>query len=63
MNVCSFNPWITKQKLPNFTEMGTFCTHIFYIVFANFFPTKRLTDWIEVKTVILFGFYNRHPII
>jgi len=26
----AFNPWITEQqKLPTFTELGTFCTHIF----------------------------------
>jgi hypothetical protein len=34
----SLNPWITEQKkLPTFTELSKFCTHIFKIIFATFF--------------------------
>ena len=34
----SFNPSITeRKKLPTFTELGTFCTHIFKIIFSTLF--------------------------
>jgi hypothetical protein len=33
-----FNPWITEQKkLHTFIELGTYCTHIFKIIFSTFF--------------------------
>ena len=31
-----FNPWITEQKIPTFTDLGTYCTHIFKIIFSAF---------------------------
>ena len=33
----SCNPWITEEKLPTFTELGKFCTHVFKIIFSTFF--------------------------
>jgi hypothetical protein len=43
---------LRSQKHPTCTELGTFCTHIFKIIFS-----------IEVKTVLLFWFFNFHSII
>jgi hypothetical protein len=41
-----------------FTELGTFCTHSFKIIFATFFSMVILRDSIEVKTFLLFRFFN-----
>jgi hypothetical protein len=49
--------------LPTFTELGTFCTHIFKNYFRTFFFMVRLIDSIEVKTVLLFIVFNFHAII
>jgi hypothetical protein len=44
-------------------ELGIFCTNIFKIIFATFFSTVKLTEWTEVKTVLLFRCFNFHSII
>jgi hypothetical protein len=51
------------KKLPTLTELGTFCNHIFKIIFAIFLFMVRFIDSTEVKTVLLFRFFNFHSII
>ena len=48
----SLNPWIMEQKkLPAFTELGIFCTHILKLFFQIFFFTVQLICSTEVKTL------------
>jgi hypothetical protein len=53
---------LRSKELPTFTELVTFCTHIFKL-FLQLFFIVRLIDSVEVKTVLLFTFFNFHSII
>jgi len=50
------------KKNFTFTELGTFCTDIFKIIFPTFFKV-RLIGSIEVKTLLHFRFLIFHAII
>jgi len=49
------NPWITEQKT-SFTELGTYCTHIFKVIFSTFFFKVRVIGSIEIKTLLFLDF-------
>jgi len=51
------------KKLPTFMELGTYCTHIFKIIFSTFFVKVQLIDLAVIKTLLLFGFLIFHAII
>jgi hypothetical protein len=56
---------LQSKNLPFFTELGTFCTHIFLnYCLSIFFSKVHLIDSIEVKTLLfLFIFNMLHPIV
>jgi hypothetical protein len=50
---------LRSKKLPTFTELGTFCRDIFFLrLFSQPFFMIPLIDSIEVKTVLLFRFFQ-----
>jgi lipoate synthase len=51
----TFGLW--NKKHPTFMQMGTFCTHTFYTIFATFLLVQ-LTDSTEVETVLLFRIFQ-----
>jgi hypothetical protein len=57
------NTGLRSKKLPTFTELGTFCAHIFKIIVSTFFFTILLIDSIAVKTVLLLRFFHFYAVV
>jgi len=51
------------RKLSTFMELGTYCTHIFKIIFSTFVFKVQLIDSIVVKMLLLFRFLIFYGII